>query len=217
MASPIRASPKGTAGRSILGDRSAEERTDIPFTEGVMAEELPMNCRTRAIAEYNSTTNPEEHLSRFENAALLHRYTKGIKCRVFVTTFARAAQQWFNQLSPAVIGSFQEFRSLFLYQFASSRKHRKAELSLSSIRQKEREPLKEYLQHFNTAALEVPTVTQEVKAHAFVQGLLDEDFFKSLAKKPATKFDSLLARTAKYINTEDAQASKREGRGEKRK
>ncbi|KAL0405190.1 UNVERIFIED_CONTAM: hypothetical protein Slati_3832900 [Sesamum latifolium] len=42
--------------------------------------------------------------------------------------------------------------------------------------------------------MEVPSATQEVKASAFAQGLLDGDFFKSLAKKPATKFDVLLAR-----------------------
>ncbi|KAL0320199.1 UNVERIFIED_CONTAM: hypothetical protein Sradi_5281400 [Sesamum radiatum] len=46
---------------------------------------------------------------------------------------------------------------------------------------------------------------------------MDGDFFKSLAKKLGTKFDVYLARAAKYINMEDAQASKREGRGEKRK
>ncbi|KAL0451253.1 UNVERIFIED_CONTAM: hypothetical protein Slati_1103400 [Sesamum latifolium] len=143
--------------------------------------------------------------------------TDGIKCRVFVTTFVWAAQQWFNQLPPAVIRSFQEFRSLFLHRFASSRKHRKTELSLFSIRQKEGEPLKEYLQRFNTAALEVLSATQEVKASSFAQGLLDGDFFKSLAKKPATKFDALLARSTKYINIEDAQASKREGKGEKKR
>ncbi|KAL0386282.1 UNVERIFIED_CONTAM: hypothetical protein Sradi_3022500 [Sesamum radiatum] len=137
----------------------AEEQVGIPFTEEVMADELPVNCQTPAIAEYDGTTDPQEHLSRLEDAVLLHRYTDDIKCRVFITTFAGAAQQWFNQLPPAVIGSFQEFRSLFLHQFASSRKHRKIELSLFSIRQKEGESLKDYLQSFNTAALEVPPTT----------------------------------------------------------
>ncbi|KAL0463083.1 UNVERIFIED_CONTAM: hypothetical protein Slati_0195900 [Sesamum latifolium] len=146
-----------------------EEQAGIPFTDEVMADKLPVNCRTLAIAEYDGTTNPQEHLSRFENAALLHRYTDGIKYRVFVTTFARASQQWFNQLPPAVIGSFREFCSLFLHQFASSRKHQKTELSLFSIRQKEEESLKDYLQRFNTAALEIPSATQEVKASPFTR------------------------------------------------
>ncbi|KAL0433506.1 UNVERIFIED_CONTAM: hypothetical protein Slati_2684900 [Sesamum latifolium] len=194
-----------------------DERQDVPFSETVMTDELPKNCRTPVIAEYDGTIDPMEHLSRFENSALLHRYTDGIKCRVFVTTFARAAQQWFNQLHTRAIGSFQEFRSLFLHQFASSQKLRKTELSLFAVRQKDNEPLKEYLQRFNAAALQVPSATEEVKACAFLQGLLDGDFFKSLAKKSVSKFDALLARATKYINMEDAQAAKKESRGQKRK
>ncbi|KAL0295116.1 UNVERIFIED_CONTAM: hypothetical protein Sradi_6851700, partial [Sesamum radiatum] len=104
-----------------------------------------------------------------------------------------------------------------LQDFASSRKVRKTELSLFVIRQGEGEPLKDYLQRFNTAALEVPAVTQEVKASAFSQGLLDGDFFKSLAKKPVSKLDALMARAAKYINMEEAQIAKKDSRGEKRK
>ncbi|KAL0448635.1 UNVERIFIED_CONTAM: hypothetical protein Slati_1419900 [Sesamum latifolium] len=110
-----------------------------------MADELLVNCRTSAITEYDGMTDPVEHLARFENAALLHRYTDGIKCRFFVTTFARATQHWFNQLPTGAIGSFQEFQSLFLHQFASSRRLRKIELSLFAVQQKDNEHLKEYL------------------------------------------------------------------------
>ncbi|KAL0370642.1 UNVERIFIED_CONTAM: hypothetical protein Sangu_0382300 [Sesamum angustifolium] len=67
------------------------------------------------------------------------------------------------------------------------------------------------------AALEVSSTTQEFKASVFFQGLLGEDLFKSLAKKPTFKFDALLDRVEKYINIGDAQVSKREGRREKRK
>ncbi|KAL0447294.1 UNVERIFIED_CONTAM: hypothetical protein Slati_1857300 [Sesamum latifolium] len=134
-----------------------------------MADEPPVNCRTPAITEYDGTTDPLEHLARFENAALLH----------------------------------------------SSRRFHKTKLSLFAVRQKDNEPLKEYLQRLNTATLEVPSATQEVKASAFSQGLLDGDFFKSLAKQPVSKFDALLARAAKYINMEDAQAAKKESRGKK--
>ncbi|KAL0439180.1 UNVERIFIED_CONTAM: hypothetical protein Slati_2401000 [Sesamum latifolium] len=91
------------------------------------------------------------------------------------------------------------------------------ELSLFVVQQKDNEPLKEYLQRFNAAALEVPSATQDVKASAFSQGFLDGDFFKSLAKKPVSKFDAFLARAAKYINMKDAQAAKKESRREKRK
>ncbi|KAL2240949.1 UNVERIFIED_CONTAM: hypothetical protein Sindi_0736100 [Sesamum indicum] len=51
-----------------------DDHKGIPFTEAVMADELPANCRTPNIIEYNGTTDPQEHLSRFESAALFHRW-----------------------------------------------------------------------------------------------------------------------------------------------
>ncbi|KAL0394416.1 UNVERIFIED_CONTAM: hypothetical protein Slati_4407800 [Sesamum latifolium] len=152
----------------IIGS-PAKEQQGVPFTEAVMADELPANCRTPVIAEYDGTTDPQEHLSRFENAALYIDIRMG---------------------SNAVFSSPHSLKRL------------------NNVWQKENEPLKEYLQRFNTVAQEVPSTTQEVKVDAFSQGLLDGDSFKSLAKKPISKFDALLARAAKYLNMEDAQVFK---------
>ncbi|KAL0322453.1 UNVERIFIED_CONTAM: hypothetical protein Sangu_1864600 [Sesamum angustifolium] len=59
MAGSIGVSLKGTAGCSILGDESTgRKQAGNPFNERVMADELPMNCRTLAIAEYDSITAP---------------------------------------------------------------------------------------------------------------------------------------------------------------
>ncbi|KAK4395878.1 Retrovirus-related Pol polyprotein from transposon opus [Sesamum angolense] len=105
-----------------------DEQQVVPFTEVVMVDELLVNCRTPTIAEYDSMTDPQEHLSHFENATL--RYTNEIKCHVFFTTLAKAIQQCNQKLW-------------------------KMELSLFAIRQKENESLKEYLQRFNATILEL--------------------------------------------------------------
>ncbi|KAL2230570.1 UNVERIFIED_CONTAM: hypothetical protein Sindi_1651400 [Sesamum indicum] len=123
-----------------------EELQGVPFTNVVMANELPANCCTPAIAEYDGLTDPQEHLLRFKNVALLHRYTDGI--------MRLCSNGRFKQLPPRAIGSFQEFRSMFLQQFASSRKLQKMELSLFAVRKRDNEPLREYLQRFNAAAPE---------------------------------------------------------------
>ncbi|KAL0413096.1 UNVERIFIED_CONTAM: hypothetical protein Sradi_1511300 [Sesamum radiatum] len=51
-----------------------------------MADKLPLNWKEPNLLEYDGTTDPQEHLSCFENIALLHRYTAEVKCRVFVHT-----------------------------------------------------------------------------------------------------------------------------------
>ena len=56
--------------------------------------------------------DPNRHLSRFRQVALLHKYSEGLKCRVFCMTLVDKAQQWFEQLPT---GSIRNFKTLALY------------------------------------------------------------------------------------------------------
>ncbi|KAL0446739.1 UNVERIFIED_CONTAM: hypothetical protein Slati_1801800 [Sesamum latifolium] len=75
-----------------IGGAPDDEIQGFPFSEEIMADELPLNWKEPNLPKYDGTTDPHEHLSCFENIALLHRYTAGVKCRVFVNTFTRSAQ-----------------------------------------------------------------------------------------------------------------------------
>ncbi|XP_073120804.1 uncharacterized protein [Henckelia pumila] len=139
-------------GRQVGGRPGPIQRESL-FAQAILDEELTANFKQLTLEEYDGSSDPEEHLGRFENAALLHRYLDAIKCRVFFTTLVRSAQQWFNLLQPGSIRSFNDFSSAFLHQFASSKKYLKTSLSLFNLKQSEVEPLREYVQRFNTAAL----------------------------------------------------------------
>ncbi|XP_073120897.1 uncharacterized protein [Henckelia pumila] len=116
-------------GRQV-GGRPGPIQRESPFARAILDEELPANFKQPTLGEYDGSSDPEEHLGRFENAALLHRYSDAIKCRVFLTTLVRSAQQWFNLLQPGSIQSFNDFSSAFLHQYASSKRYLKTSLRL---------------------------------------------------------------------------------------
>ncbi|XP_073033746.1 uncharacterized protein [Primulina eburnea] len=195
--------------RQQVGGRAPVPKKESPFSLAILEEGLPPNFRQSNVGEYDGHTDPEEHLGRFENAALLHQYSDGVGCRVFLGTLARSAQQWFNTFQPNSIRSFEHFSAAFLHRFASSKRHQKNYLSLFVMKQQENETLREFVQRFNSAALEIPAATPDIMISAFTKGPRGGEFFKSLVKKPPLSYDDLLARAEKYVNLEDVQRYKR--------
>ncbi|XP_075489601.1 uncharacterized protein LOC142528437 [Primulina tabacum] len=181
-----------------------------PFSDTIVREPLPGHFRSAKIKDYDGSSDPEEHLARFENMAMLHCYGDQIKCKVFLTTLVDSAQRWFEGLAPQSIHCFEDFQKVFLHQFSSSKKYKKTAFSLFEVKQGQDETLRAYIKRFNRVALDVPACAPETKTTAFMQGLWEGDFFRSLTKKLPGNFEDLLSRTEKYINMEEAQNQKRE-------
>ncbi|KAI3465895.1 hypothetical protein Pfo_022558 [Paulownia fortunei] len=114
----------------IAGRNTATNR-GIPFTEEVIMDDLPANFISLNY-DYDGTTDPWEHLCRFENSALLHRYSDGVKCR------------------------FCLFASIC--KFSETQKN---VLDFIQYKQKDNEALRSYIKRFTGVALEVPSATQE--------------------------------------------------------
>ncbi|XP_073138437.1 uncharacterized protein [Henckelia pumila] len=176
-----------------LGSKGSTLKRESPFSLAILEEELPDSFKKPSVGEYDGSTDPEEHMGRFENASLLHQYSDGIKCRVFLSTLVKSAQLWFNILKPSSIRFFDDFSVVFMHQFASSQKYQNTYLSLFVMKQQDQETLRQFIQRFNGAYLEVPTATPNILISAFTQGLKGGEFFKSLVKKPPSSYDDLLA------------------------
>ncbi|XP_073312535.1 uncharacterized protein [Primulina huaijiensis] len=181
-----------------------------PFSDIIIREPLPGHFKSAKIKDYDGSSDPEEHLARFENMAMFHCYGDQIKCKVFLTTLVNSAQRWFEGLVPQSVSCFEDFQKLFLHQFSSSKKYKKTAFSLFEVKQRQDETLRAYLKRFNRAALDVPTCAPETKTTAFMQGLWEGDFFRSLTKKLPGNFEDLLSHAEKYINMEEAQNQKKE-------
>lgn len=102
----------GQAPRQIKG---------VTYAESIINEDLPTSFQPVTF-DYDRTTDPWEHVCRFKNMAMVYRYSDGEKSRVFATTLTKSAQTWFSQLEDGLIYNFDQLMTLFLHQFASSRR-----------------------------------------------------------------------------------------------
>ncbi|XP_073067283.1 uncharacterized protein [Primulina eburnea] len=141
-----------------------------PFADVIVREPLPGNFKSAKVKDYDGNANPEEHLARFENMAMLHCYIDRIKCKVFLTTLVDSAQRWFEGLPPQSVHSFRDFQKVFLHYFSSSKKYKKTAFSLFEVKQSPEESLRAYIKRFNRVALDVPSCAAETKTTAFTHG-----------------------------------------------
>ncbi|XP_022158344.1 uncharacterized protein LOC111024851 [Momordica charantia] len=194
-----------------------------------MKEKARPKFKLPAIAEYDGSADPIDHLDAYREWADIYDIREAIRCRVFSFTLTGSARNWFRQLKRNSISSFKELAEAFVTQFVGGRVKSKPVTYLLTIKQKATESLKEYVARFNEEKLQVEGLTDAVALIAFVSGVKDERLVFSFGKRTPGTFMEALSRAQKYMSAGELihlsrdlereranYSTKRERRGEKR-
>ena len=193
-----------------------------PFASNIRAEALPAGLKVSNLSEYDGTGDPQEHLDKFYAKIDWYDLSDAAYCKVFRTTLSKRALAWFNQLPAGTISSLEQLVQRFLHHFSMNKKVPKTAAYLFTIRQREGETLRDFMQRFVDAVHEVPHVNQELLASIVQQNLQPGRFKESIAGKPPSTMEDLLVRSQKYIQIKESNAldpslsGKRKGRKEEK-
>ncbi|KAK4404327.1 hypothetical protein Sango_0801300 [Sesamum angolense] len=175
-----------------------------PFPVQILREALQQRIWIPSLTEYVGTVDLEDHLEKFlAKVDLLDMSDTGY-CKIFRTTLSGKAMALFNQLPTHTIKNFEQLSQCFLHHFSINKRYPKTTSYLFIVVQQKQESLRDYVQRFLEAVLEVSHLNHELFASMLQQGLQKGRFKKSITGKPPATLDELLKRAAKYICIEKA-------------
>ncbi|GKV27812.1 hypothetical protein SLEP1_g36936 [Rubroshorea leprosula] len=158
---------------------------------------------------YDGSGDPDEHLHTYQAIMRIQNANDAMMCKVFPATLKSTVKRWYHKLPRHVIDSFSQLAKLFSNKFASQREIKRTATELMQVNQKEEESLRDYMQRFNKATLDIDNVPNTICLSALLHGLKRGRFLDDLLENPPKTWNEVNDRSASFILSEDFQSSKR--------
>ncbi|XP_016192854.1 uncharacterized protein LOC107633769 [Arachis ipaensis] len=168
-----------------------------------MRAKVPKNFKSPDMDLYDRTIDLKHYLSNFKYQMYLADASDATRCKAFPTTLTKAAMKWFNSLPPRSVTSFDDLSRKFLMQFSIQKDKVNHAPSLLGVKQEVGEPLKDYVERFNKACLEIQDLPTKAVIMGLVNGLREGPFSQSISKRHLTSLSDVQERAEKYINMEE--------------
>ena len=137
----------------LLAERSVPDpvrevlsETQSPFPASISSTIPPKNFKILAIPQYNGKTDLVAHVQTYRTWMSIVKADAPTLCNAFSLTLTRPAQAWFGRFHTGMITSFEQLKEQFIAQFLSSRQQNRGSNYLKTIRQKDEESMREYLE-----------------------------------------------------------------------
>ncbi|PIN10946.1 hypothetical protein CDL12_16462 [Handroanthus impetiginosus] len=184
------------------------ERNNSTFRDEILMECVPNNFRIPKLPNYDGIDDPQRHVNKFERIIRQYAISDAQKAQIFSTTLDKAADEWFTSLVPGTLVNYTQLARKFIYNFSSKKKAKRPYTHLFSIQQKEDEPLREFIDRFNTESLMVQDLRMDLVVAVLMNSLQPSSFRSKLSRSPPRSMEELMIMSEKYINEEEFSTMK---------
>ncbi|GKV39547.1 hypothetical protein SLEP1_g47305 [Rubroshorea leprosula] len=169
--------------------RSHQQTLDLdsaPLNLSITAEPYQEGFKIPHLETYDGSSDPDEHLHTYQAIMRIQNANDAMMCKVFPATLKSTARRWYHKLPRHSIDSYSQLAKLFSNKFASQREIKRTVTELMQVHQKERESLRDYMQRFNKATLDIDNVPDTICLSALLHGLKCGRFLDDLLENPPT-------------------------------
>ncbi|GKV01672.1 hypothetical protein SLEP1_g14210 [Rubroshorea leprosula] len=171
----------------LKSPRSHQQTLDLdsaPLNLSITAEPYQEGFKIPHLETYDGTKDPDEHLHTYQAIMRIQNANDAMMCKVFPATLKSTARRWYHKLPRHSIDSFSQLAKLFSNKFASQREIKPTATELMQVNQKEGESLRDYMQRFNKATLDIDNVPDTICLSALLHGLKRGRFLDDLLENP---------------------------------
>ncbi|GKV49002.1 hypothetical protein SLEP1_g55776 [Rubroshorea leprosula] len=196
----------------LKSPRSHQQTLDLdsaPLNLSITAEPYQEGFKIPHLETYDGSGDPDEHLHTYQAIMRIQNANDAMMCKVFPATLKSTVRRWYHKVPRHSIDSYSQLAKLFSNKFASQREIKRTATELMQVHQKEGESLRDYMQRFNKATLDIDNVPDTICLSALLHGLKRGRFLDDLLENPPKTWNEVNDRSASFILSEDFQSSKR--------
>jgi len=150
-----------------------------PFSQEIVDPAIPATLVGPQVT-FTGIEDPEAHLTAFHTHMMLVGGFDVVRCKLFMSTLAGTAKDWFISLPDVHVTSFPQLIKLFKAQYIANQAPPSVSYDLFDIRQYQGESLKEFLHRFGAQVVRLNLKNEKMMVHAFRKGIVPGPFSESL-------------------------------------
>nr|GEU69568.1 hypothetical protein [Tanacetum cinerariifolium] len=151
-------------------ERSKPRRKRSGHQETSSDSECEKGKTSPDIRVYEGNKDPKDHLGIFSTTVEQKEWPTPIWCKMFRQTLGGVAQNWFNDLDPKSVDSFEELSQNFLDEFSQQKRYAKNPTEIHGIKRRPNEDLQAFMDLFKSESSHIKGVPPVLRISAFMHG-----------------------------------------------